>query len=251
MSPVAGILAGQVALVTGGSRGIGRSISLELARAGASVVVVYRSGEQAALETVKNIEELGGAARAHRCDVADLEAVGFLVAEVRETYGRLDIAVNNAGITADQLIVRMKAEAFDAVVATNLRGTWNVCRAVAKLMLRARGGRIINLSSVVAGMGNPGQTNYAATKGGVEALTRSLAIELGSRGVTVNAVAPGFIETSMTEGLPDDVRTRLLEQIPLGRLGSVEDVARTVRFLASSDAGYITGQVIHVNGGLD
>ena len=159
--------------------------------------------------------------------------------------------MNNAGLVRDQLILRMRPEDFDAVVATNLRGTWNVCRAAARLMLRARSGRIINLSSVVAAIGNPGQTNYAATKGGVEALTRTLARELGSRGITVNAVAPGFIETDMTRELPPERAQALCERIPLGRLGSVDDVARAVRFLASEDAGYITGQVLHVNGGLD
>jgi 3-oxoacyl-[acyl-carrier protein] reductase len=159
--------------------------------------------------------------------------------------------VNNAGITRDQLIVRMKPEDFDAVVATNLRGTWNVCRATARPMLKARSGRIINLSSIVAETGNTGQTNYAATKGGVEALTRSLARELGSRGITVNAVAPGFIETEMTRDLPSDFVQGLQAQIPLGRMGSVEDVAQAVRFLASDDAAYITGQVLRVSGGLD
>jgi 3-oxoacyl-[acyl-carrier protein] reductase len=159
--------------------------------------------------------------------------------------------VNNAGIARDQLILRMKPEDFDAVIATNLRGTWNLCRAAAKVMLRQKRGRIVNVSSVVARMGNPGQTNYAASKGGIEALTRSLARELGSRGITVNAVAPGFIDTEMTANLPEEQKQALLGQIPLGRLGAVEDVAQAVRFLASGAADYVTGQVIHVNGGLD
>jgi len=251
MSGGPGILAERVALVTGGSRGIGRAIAIELARSGARVVFTYRSNPEGAEATKKRIEELGGNASAIRCDVADLTAVEGLIAKILQDHGRLDIVVNNAGITRDQLIVRMKPEDFDAVVATNLRGTWNVCRATARTMLKARSGRIINLSSIVAETGNTGQTNYAATKGGVEALTRSLARELGSRGITVNAVAPGFIETEMTRDLPSDFVQGLQAQIPLGRMGSVEDVAQAVRFLASDDAAYITGQVLRVSGGLD
>ncbi len=243
-------LAGKVALVTGGSRGIGQAIALELARAGAAVALTYRSSPEGAADTVKHIEEQGGRALALACDVAELEAVEAALAEVSQALGAVAIAVNNAGVTQDQLILRMKPEDFDRVIATNLRGTWNLCRAVARPMVKARWGRIINLSSVVAQMGNPGQSNYAASKGGVEALTRSLAQELGSRSITVNAVAPGFIATQMTEDLGEEVHQGLLARIPLARLGSVEDVAHAVRFLASDDAGYITGQVIHVNGGL-
>jgi 3-oxoacyl-[acyl-carrier protein] reductase len=244
-------LADRVAFVTGGSRGIGRAIALELARAGCDVAFVYRSAGSAAEETRKGIEELGRAALALECDVSSLEATEAAIAAVLEHFGRLDVVVNNAGVTQDQLLARMKAEAFDAVIATNLRGCWNVCRAAIRTLLKARGGRIINLSSVVAQMGNPGQSNYAASKGGIEALTRSLAQEVGSRNITVNAVAPGFIETDMTAALTDEVAAALRQRIPLGRLGSVEDVARAVRFLASDDAAYITGQVLHVNGGLD
>ena len=246
----AGPLEGRVALVTGGSRGIGQAIAIELGRAGAAVALSYRSGAEGAAETVKQIEEHGGRALAEACDVADLASVEALLAEVTRELGPVAIAVNNAGVTHDQLILRMKPEDFDQVIATNLRGTWNVCRAVARPMVKARWGRIINLSSVVAQMGNAGQSNYAASKGAIESLTRSLAQELGSRGITVNAVAPGFIATRMTEALGEPVREALKARIPLGRLGSVEDVAHTVRFLASDDAGYLTGQVIHVNGGL-
>jgi 3-oxoacyl-[acyl-carrier protein] reductase len=244
-------LAAKVALVTGGSRGIGQAIAVELARAGAFVAFTYRASPEGARETEKRIAEGGGRGQAYECDVADLAAVEALVARILAEQGRLDVVVNNAGITRDQLLARMKPEDFDAVIATNLRGTWNVCRAAIRSLLKARGGRIINLSSVVAEMGNAGQTSYAASKGGVEALTRSLAREVGSRGITVNAVAPGFIETDMTRGLPEDASRALLERIPLGRLGSVEDVAAAVRFLASDAAAYVTGQVIHVNGGLD
>ncbi len=248
---MSGVLDERVALVTGGSRGIGQAICIELARAGASVVFTYKSSPDGARETEKRILEDGGRGRAARCDVADGEAVDALVAGVVKDEGRLEILVNNAGITRDRLIMRMKPEDFDAVIATNLRGTWNLCRAASRPMLRARAGRIINLSSVVAEMGNPGQSNYAASKGGIEALTRSLSRELGSRGITVNAIAPGFIQTDMTAMLPEDAQKALLARIPLGALGTVEDVARAVRFLASDDARYITGQVIHVNGGLD
>ncbi len=248
---MSGALDGRIALVSGGSRGIGQAICIELARAGASVVFTYKSSPDGARETEKRIEQEEGRCRAASCDVADGEAVDALVAGLMKQEGRLDIVVNNAGITRDQVIMRMKPEDFDAVIATNLRGTWNLCRAASRPMLRARAGRIINLSSVVAQMGNPGQSNYAASKGGIEALTRSLSRELGSRGITVNAVAPGFIQTDMTAALPEAAEKALLERIPLGELGTVEDVACAVRFLASDDARYITGQVIHVNGGLD
>jgi len=244
-------LGGRVALVTGGSRGIGRAIAVALARAGAQVVFTYVANPEAAKETEKAIAEAGGKGTAVRCDVADHAAVEALVAQVIQEHKRIDIAVNNAGIARDQLILRMKPEEFDAVIATNLRGAWSVCRAVAKPMVKQRHGRIINLSSVVAEMGNPGQSNYAASKGGVEALTRSLAREIGSRNVTVNAVAPGFIDTDMTRDLPEQAKAVLVERIPLGRLGTAEDVASVVGFLASDAASYVTGQVIHVNGGLD
>jgi 3-oxoacyl-[acyl-carrier protein] reductase len=247
----AGALEGRVAIVTGGSRGIGRAIAVELARSGATVLFTYRSSPDGAQQTLKEIEAAGGSGESVACDVADSAAVDALVAGAVGAHGRLDVLVNNAGVTRDGLIVRMKPEDFDSVIATNLRGTWNACRAAIRPMLKGRWGRIVNLSSVVARMGNPGQTNYAASKGGIESLTRSLAREVGSRGITVNAVAPGFIDTDLTASLTPEVTEQLRGRIPLGRLGSVEDVARTVRFLASDDAAYITGQVICVNGGMD
>lgn len=253
-----GHLDGKVAIITGGGNGIGREHALLFAREGAKVVVNDPGGDRhgegtdpAAEQVAQEIRSAGGAAVANLDPVGSFESAAAIVASAVDAYGRLDIVVNNAGINRDQLIMRMKPADFDDVIATNLRGTWNVCRAASRPMLRARSGRIINLSSVVAGMGNPGQSNYAASKGGVEALTRSLARELGSRGITVNAVAPGFIETDMTADMADRAREAMVERIPLGELGTVEDVARAVRFLASDDAGYITGQVIHVNGGLD
>ena len=244
-------LEGRVAFVTGGSRGIGSAIAIELARAGASVAFTYRSSRSGAEETGKRIAELGGESLMLKLDVSDTSAVDAAVKEVIDKRGKLDALVNNAGVAKDQLLVRMKPEDFDEVIATNLRGTWNVSRAVIRPMLRARWGRIVNLSSVVATLGNPGQTNYAASKGGIEAMTRSLAREVGSRGITVNAIAPGFIDTEMTRDLPEAVVAGMLERIPLGRLGTGEDVARVVRFLLSEEASYITGQVIRVNGGLD
>ena len=244
-------LEGRVALVTGGSRGIGSAIAIELARAGASVAFTYRSSRSGAEKTGKKIAELGGESLILKLDVSDSSAVDAAVKEVIDKRGKLDALVNNAGVAKDQLLVRMKPEDFDEVIATNLRGTWNVSRAVIRPMLRARWGRIVNLSSVVATLGNPGQTNYAASKGGVEAMTRSLAREVGSRRITVNAIAPGFIDTEMTRDLPEAVVAGMLERIPLGRLGTGEDVARVVRFLVSEEASYITGQVIRVNGGLD
>jgi 3-oxoacyl-[acyl-carrier protein] reductase len=251
VSAEASSLAGRVALVTGGSRGIGAEIVVELARARATVAFTYRTSRSRAEETLKRIAELGVESLILDCDVSHSGSVDATVRQVIDRFGSLDVLVNNAGVTRDQLLARMKPEDFDDVIATNLRGTWNMSRAVIRPMLRARWGRIVNLSSVVATLGNPGQTNYAASKGGIEALTRSLAREVGSRGITVNAVAPGFIDTEMTRNLPEAVVQGMLERIPLGRLGTGEDVARAVRFLVSEEASYITGQVIRVNGGLD
>ena len=241
---------GKTALVTGGSRGLGRAVCLELAKGGASVVLCYAGNEAAAQETVREIEALGAKALAIRCDVSDAAQVDALVKAAVETFGRIDILVNNAGITRDNLLMRMSEADFDAVISTNLKGTFLCMKAVSRLMLKQRYGRIVNLSSVVGLRGNAGQVNYAASKAGVVGMTKSLAKELASRGVTVNAVAPGFIETDMTAALTDAARAAAQGAIPMNRLGAPEDVAKAAAFLASDDAAYITGQVLAVDGGM-
>ena len=241
---------GKTAIVTGGSRGIGRAVCLELAKGGANVVLCYAGNESAANDTVAACEALGAKALAVRCNVADAGEVKALVDTAVKTFGRVDILVNNAGITRDGLLMTMKEEDFDAVVATNLRGTFLCMKAVARPMMRQRYGRIVNLSSVVGLRGNAGQVNYAASKAGVVGMTKSLAKELASRNVTVNAVAPGFIETDMTAAMPEAAKTATLAAIPMQRLGAAEDVARAVAFLASDEAAYITGQVLAVDGGM-
>ena len=241
---------GKTAVVTGGSRGIGRAVCLELAKGGANVVLCYAGNENAANDTVAACKALGAKALAVRCNVANAGEVKDLVDAAVKTFGRVDILVNNAGITRDGLLMTMKEEDFDAVVATNLRGTFLAMRAVARPMMRRRYGRIVNLSSVVGLRGNAGQVNYAASKAGVIGMTKSLAKELASRGVTVNAVAPGFIETDMTAAMPEAAKTATLGSIPMQRLGAAEDVARAVAFLASDEAAYITGQVLAIDGGM-
>lgn len=244
------MLQGKTALVTGASRGIGRAIALQLADAGADVAVNYAGSENAAAEVVREIEAMGRRAFRVRADVSQAAEAEAMVAEALETFGKLDILVNNAGITRDNLIMRMKEEEFDQVIATNLKGVFNCIKAVTRPMMKQRSGRIINISSVVGVLGNPGQANYVAAKAGVIGLTKATARELASRGITVNAVAPGFIETDMTDKLSADTRSALLTQIPLNRLGQPDDIARAVRFLASDDASYMTGQTIHVDGGM-
>lgn len=243
-------LSGKIALVTGASRGIGRQTARTLADCGAVVIVNYNGSVQKAEEVVKEIKENGGEAEAVRCDVSQYDKAQELIAGIVKKYGRLDILVNNAGITRDNLIMKMSEEDFDAVLSTNLKGAFNCVKHVSRQMLKQKSGRIINISSVSGVMGNAGQANYCASKAGLIGLTKSVARELGSRGITVNAVAPGFIETEMTEALPDSVKEAMGEQIPLKRFGRTEDVAETVAFLASDKAAYITGQVISVDGGM-
>ena len=241
---------GKTAVVTGGSRGIGRAVCLVLAEGGANVVLCYAGNEAAAQETAQAVEALGAKALAVRCDVSDAVQVDALVKSAVEAFGRIDILVNNAGITRDNLLMRMSEADFDAVVAANLKGAFLCMKAASRLMLKQRYGRIVNLSSVVGLRGNAGQVNYAASKAGVIGMTKSLAKELASRGVTVNAVAPGFIETDMTAALSEAARSAAQGSIPMGRLGGPEDVARAVGFLASDDAAYVTGQVLAVDGGM-
>jgi 3-oxoacyl-[acyl-carrier protein] reductase len=245
-----GALADQVALVTGASRGIGRAIARQLAAAGARVHVNFVRDAAAGAETVSLIRSAGGSAELAQFDVADSATSTDAITAIAKAAGRLDILVNNAGMSIDNLVLRMKPEEWDAVMAVNLRGTFNCTRAAARTMLRAHYGRIVNLSSVVGLMGNAGQAAYAAAKAGIVGFTKSMARELASRQVTVNAIAPGLIETEMTAYLPEDRRTEYLSVIPAGRLGTVEEVADLVVFLARREAGYITGQVIGINGGL-
>ncbi|WP_426447163.1 3-oxoacyl-[acyl-carrier-protein] reductase [Paenibacillus sp. S-38] len=244
------MLTGKVALVTGASRGIGRAIAVALAEAGADVVVNYAGSEGAAAETVQAVEALGRKAVKIKANVGQSQEVDDMFKQVLETFGRIDILVNNAGITRDNLIMRMKEEEFDQVIETNLKGVFNCIKAATRPMMKQRSGRIINISSVVGALGNAGQMNYVAAKAGVIGMTKSAAKELASRGITVNCVAPGFIETDMTDKLNEELRQSLLTQIPLARLGQPEDIAKAVRYLASEDASYLTGQTIHVDGGM-
>ncbi|MCA9808857.1 MAG: 3-oxoacyl-[acyl-carrier-protein] reductase [Candidatus Dadabacteria bacterium] len=240
----------KVALVTGGSRGIGRAIALRLAAEGAYVVVNYAKNREAAEEVVSSIEKAGGRARVSGFDVSDFDTVQEEIENIVTELGGIHILVNNAGITQDTLIVRMKKEDWDNVMTTNLNGVFNCTKAVARIMIKQRQGRIINLTSVVGEMGNSGQTNYAASKAGIIGFTKAAARELASRAITVNAVSPGFIETDITQNLTDEIRKQYIDKIPLQRFGSPEDVAGVVSFLASDEASYITGEVLRVNGGI-
>lgn len=244
------MLTGKVALVTGAARGIGRAIALKLAGEGAIVIVNYAGSKEKAQETVELIKSSGGEAEAVWCDVSDFEACGELAKKILEKYGRLDILVNNAGITRDGLIMRMSEQDYDAVLNTNLKGAFNMMHHFTRSFLKQKSGKIINISSVSGVMGNAGQANYSASKAGLIGLTKSVARELASRGICVNAVAPGFIDTDMTGNMPDSVKDGLKSMIPMGRIGAPEDIAETVAFLAGSAADYITGQVICVDGGM-
>ena len=243
-------LAGKVALVTGASRGIGRAIALKLAADGAKVAINFAGNVAKAEEVKAEIEALGSEAILVQGSVADFETVAEIVKKVIETFGKIDILVNNAGITRDNLLLKMSEKDFDEVIATNLKGVFNCTKAVTKLMMKQRSGRIVNMSSVVGLTGNISQANYSAAKAGIIGFTKSTAKELASRGVTVNAIAPGFISTDMTSALTDKVKEELSKNIPLGRMGEPEDIANAVEFLVSDKAAYITGQVICVDGGM-
>jgi 3-oxoacyl-[acyl-carrier protein] reductase len=244
------MLNGKVALVTGASRGIGKAIALELARQGAKVVVNFAGNELKANEVVDEIKKLGSQAIAVKADVANGEEVTEMVKKTVEVFGQVDILVNNAGITKDNLLMRMKEEEWDAVINTNLKGVFLCTKAVSRYMMRQKYGRIINIASVVGVTGNPGQANYVAAKAGVIGLTKTAAKELASRNITVNALAPGFIVTDMTDVLTEEIKTEMLKLIPLAKFGEAADIANAAAFLASDRSGYITGQTIHVDGGM-
>ncbi len=245
------MLKNKIALITGAGRGIGRAIAIALAKEGAEVVINYNGSEERAKEVKQTIEENGGKASIYKCNVSDFTACEAMIKDIVKEYGHLDILVNNAGITKDGLIMKMKEEDFDSVLNVNLKGTFNTIRHSARQMLKQRSGKIINISSVSGILGNVGQANYAASKAGVIGLTKTMARELGSRGITVNAIAPGFVETEMTGVLSEEIRENACKQIILGRFGKPEDIANTAVFLASDKADYITGQVISVDGGMN
>lgn len=240
----------KIVLVTGAGRGIGASIAKRFASEGAEVIVNYSGNDEAAQKTVDEITATGGQAQKYKCSVNDSESVKVMIDEIIKEFGRIDILVNNAGITKDGLMLRMTDEDFDRVIDVNLKGTFNCTKYASKYMLKQKSGKIINISSVVGLSGNAGQVNYSASKAGIIGITKSAAKELSSRGITVNAVAPGYVDTDMTKVLSDNIRNEILKNIPLQRMGNVEDISNCVAFLASEDASYITGQVISVDGGM-
>lgn len=244
------MLENKVAIVTGASRGIGKETALTLASYGATVIINYNGSKEKAEAVVEEILEAGGCAKAIQANVADSDSVKTMIDDVKKEFGRIDILVNNAGITKDNLLMGMKEEDFDAVIDTNLKGAFLCMKHVIRIMMKQRYGRIINMSSVTGVMGNAGQVNYAASKAGLLGMTKSLAREVGFRGITVNAVAPGFIDTEMTQVLPENVKEEMIASIPLKRAGQTKDIAETVAFLASDKAAYITGQTISVDGGM-
>lgn len=244
------MLENKVALVTGAAKGIGRAIALRLAEDKAAVIVNYNGSKERAEEVVKKITDMGGRTESYQCNVADDEACQTMIRDIIKKYGHLDILVNNAGITRDNLVMKMNDEEFDAVYETNLKGVFHTIHHTSRYFLKQKSGRIINISSVSGITGNAGQANYCAAKAGVIGLTKSVARELSSRGITANVVAPGMIETDMTKDLPDTVKENMLHNIPLGRIGKPEEIAAAVAFLASEEAGYITGQVLAVDGGM-
>ena len=244
------LLEDKVALVTGASRGIGRAIALQLAAEGAKVAINFAGNTAKAEEVKAEIESKSGEALLIQSNVASAEAVDDMVTKIVEKWGKIDILVNNAGITRDNLLMRMKETDFDEVISTNLKGVFNCTKAVSKLMIKQRSGRIVNMASIVGLTGNAGQTNYAAAKAGIIGFSKSAAKEFAARGVTVNVVAPGFIETDMTAVIPEKIKESMLNEIPLGRIGSPNDIANAVKFLVSDEAAYITGQVIRVDGGM-
>ncbi|MCT4621409.1 MAG: 3-oxoacyl-[acyl-carrier-protein] reductase [Marinisporobacter sp.] len=243
-------LTGKTAIVTGGSRGIGKAIALKLADLGANIVVNYTSNAAKAEEVVKQIKDMGKEAIALKADVSNSEEVQNFIKEVEEKFESIDILVNNAGITKDTLLMKMKEEDWDRVMSINLKGTYNCTKAVTRKMMKQRSGKIVNVASVVGVTGNAGQANYAASKAGVIGFTKSIAKELGIRGINVNAVAPGFIETDMTDVLSDKVKEEIMKNIPMKKLGKAEDVANVVAFLCSNEASYVTGQVLNIDGGM-
>ncbi|WP_445488312.1 3-oxoacyl-[acyl-carrier-protein] reductase [Niallia sp. 03133] len=243
-------LAGKTALVTGASRGIGKSIALELAKQGANIAVNYAGSVDRANEVVQEIKAIGREAIAIQCDVSNSDSVADMIKQTLDAFGTIDVLINNAGITKDNLLMRMKESEWDDVINTNLKGVFLCTKAVTRPMMKQRKGRIINITSIVGVTGNPGQANYVAAKAGVIGFTKTTAKELAQRNITVNAIAPGFITTDMTDKLSDDVKQAMLSQIPLGAFGNPEDIANAVVFLASDESGYITGQTLHIDGGM-